>query len=278
MAQRDTNPAERHKGAVYRDPHPLPTGTRHESPAGKGGAPVLGLTQSGVQLVADRYTYLPHVGLFAALVFGAREAAQLHPILRVAFLGAFAAGTVALASVAHGQTRVWRDSVTLFEHASRVTPGNPIIENHYGAALQRLGRHEEAIRHYRRALRFDATNARTHSNLGRALQHTGRNQEAILHFREALVIHPTYVHALTNLGIAMAVEGQRTEAEALFRRAHEIEPEAVGPVANLAQLLFDMGRFEEAAAAFEEVLELEPHHPTAKREWEEAMKRGGASR
>lgn len=262
--------------------------------------PVIGIVQVGGQAMADRYTYLPHIGLFAALAFAARALSETHGLVRSVTLGLLVLALVSCLNLARQQTAVWRDSLTLLGHASTITPGNPIMNNHLGTVLQARGRYDEAIRHYRRALQFDPDNPKTHSNLGRTLQLAGRGEEAVAHFRHALEIVPSYAHALMNLGVTMANQGRLIEAEALFRRAIESQPDAAEAHANLGatlrirgkaqeatvhfnraieiapdnpttlygygQVLSDLGRHAEAVSTFERVLAIQPEHPSARRE------------
>lgn len=225
--------------------------------------PVIGIVQVGGQAMADRYTYLPHVGLFAGVVFAVREWTHARSAVRIAAIVVAAAAVLASAALAHRQTQVWRDSLTLLDHASSVTPGNPIIDNHLAAVYQRRGQIEEAIRHYRRALQFDGDNPRTHSNLGHALQQEGRGEEAIEHFERAIALAPDYTHALSGLGASLATAGRLAEAERHFARALEIDPELSEVHANLGTVLRMRGKLEPARSSLERAVELAPANPAS---------------
>jgi len=220
--------------------------------------PVIGIVQVGGQAMADRYTYLPLIGLFIMVTYGPNQWIERRSARRFAGLSALAVVACVLAFIAHQQTLVWRDSLTLLRHAATITPGNPIIDNHYGLALQKNGQLDEAIRHYRRALMFDPKNAITHSNLGRAVHEKGHTEEAIAHYRRAIDIASDYTSALSNLGAALADQGRLSEATSAFERALETAPDSAKLHANLATVLRIRGEYADAIAHYGRSVELAP--------------------
>ncbi|HWR98000.1 MAG TPA: tetratricopeptide repeat protein [Candidatus Methanoperedens sp.] len=155
-------------------------------------APVIGLIQAGNQAVADRYTYLPLIGLFLAAAWGVGDPRRRWPAPRAvtaALSAVTLAAVAALALASSLQVRHWRNSRTLFERAVEVTPAHPVTLNNLANALTAEGRDEEAIALYRRALLI-RPDAIVHANLGAALLRVGRLGEARESLREALARDP----------------------------------------------------------------------------------------
>ncbi len=166
--------------------------------------PVIGLVQVGTQAMADRYTYIPLVGIFVAVTW---EANGLRERLRLRSLyPAVTAGLVlgALLVVACIQVRCWRNSVTVFRHAVALTANNWVAHIDLGWALEQEGNLDEAMLHYREAIRIAPGHPYAHNNLGYLLALRGRTGEAIAHFREALRLSPGYTRARRNLEWVLA--------------------------------------------------------------------------
>ena len=147
--------------------------------------PVIGLVQVGEQAMADRYTYVPFIGLFIVLVWGMADLAARWHAPR--FLLPVGAGVVlsALMICTWVQVRYWRDSITLYEHSLEVTRSNSLIHNNLGMALAAQGKMDQAEAHYAEALRLNPDNARAHNNLGMALAAQGKMDQAEAHYAEA---------------------------------------------------------------------------------------------
>ena len=203
--------------------------------------PVIGLIQVGDQARADRYTYIPLIGLFIVVAWGVPDLMVRWPFRRIALPAA--AGLVSLACViaARGQLRYWQDSTTLWTHALAVTTGNTIVHNNLGVVLADQGKLEEAIAHYSEALRIKADSADAHNNLGVALADQGKLEEAIAHYSEALRIQPDYADAHNNLGVALADQGKLDEAIAHFSEALRIKPDYIKARDNLRLTLVSRG-------------------------------------
>jgi tetratricopeptide (TPR) repeat protein len=161
--------------------------------------PVIGLVQVGAQARADRYTYLPLVGIGLAAAWVLAEAAGRLPPRRLTLAGLAAAILLVLAAVTRLQTARWRDSATLYRHTLAVTARNGIIHHQLANALAAGGDDREAVAHYRRVLAIQPLHVPTHNNLGASLARLGRTEEAAYHFRTALTLDPAYVPALLNL-------------------------------------------------------------------------------
>ncbi len=152
--------------------------------------PVIGLVQVGPQGRADRYTYLPSIGLFIALAWEARRLAYARPQIRRLLLVGFAGATVVLAALTIRQQAVWHDNLSLFGRAAAVTRGNWMAHNNLGTELTFRGRLSEAEKEYRKALAIRPDYGTAHYNLGNLLLRRGMIEEAGGHYREALRADP----------------------------------------------------------------------------------------
>ena len=228
--------------------------------------PAVGLVQVGFQARADRYTYLPLIGVFIAAVFGLGDLAKklrLKPMVMISVAVIVLAGCLFATA---RQLQYWRDSETLFEHALAVTKDNPIAQNDLGNALSEAGRPQEAMEHFREAVRLKPRYAMAHNNLGGVLAQTGHLQEAIEHFQEALRLKPNNADsAMThnNLGHALAQTGQLQEAMEHFQEALRLKPDYATAHNNLGNALLQTGQSQEAIKHYQEALRLKPDDTTA---------------
>jgi len=218
--------------------------------------PVVGLVQVGSQAMADRFTYLPLIGVFIGVVFGLGDLAKklrLEPMVMASVAGVVLAGCLFATA---RQLRFWRDSETLFEHTLAVTKDNPIAQSNLGTALSEAGQPQEAAEHFGEALRLNPGYAPAHYNLGVALTQTGHLQEAMEHFREALRLNPDYARAHYNLGVALTQTGHLQEAMEHFREALRLNPDYAPAHYNLGHALLQTGQPQEAIEHFQEALRL----------------------
>jgi Tfp pilus assembly protein PilF len=218
--------------------------------------PVLGLVQVGNQAMADRYTYVPSIGLCAiaawALPWPRRRALAIAT-------GAAALGVVAvLGALTVRQIGFWRTERSLFEHALEVTEGNWVAETIVGVHLERAGDGEGAMARYRRALELNPRAPQALNNLGNALVARGRHREGIAYLAEAVRLWPAYAIGLANLGSALTEVGAVEESIPYLADAARRLPESTGIRFNLALALERAGRFDEALARFEEVVRSDP--------------------
>lgn len=224
--------------------------------------PVIGLVQVGSQPMADRYTYVPLVGLFIMLAWGIPEllASWRHRSLLPA-----AAGFVVLACAiaAREQVRHWKDSLSLWEHALQVTTENYRAHQNLGHILTKQGRPTEAIPHYSEALRIKPDSAEAHNNLGHALADQGRAAEAIAHYSEAVRLVPDFEEAHNNLGVALVGQGKTDEAIGHLTEALRIKPGLAVTHNNLGVALAAQAKIDEAARHFSEALRIKPNYADA---------------
>ena len=225
--------------------------------------PVVGLVQVGSQAMADRFTYLPLIGVFIGVVFGLGDLAKklrLEPMVMASVAGVVLAGCLFATA---RQLRFWRDSETLFEHTLAATKDNPIAQSNLGTALSEAGQPQEAAEHFGEALRLNPDYAPAHYNLGHALLQTGQPQEAIEHFQEALRLKLDDAPAHNNLGVALVQTGQPQEAIKHYQEALRLQPNLPDAHCDLGITLTEVGRLTEAITHFEQALQLEPNHPKA---------------
>jgi Tfp pilus assembly protein PilF len=220
--------------------------------------PVLGLVQSGVHARADRYTYVPLIGLSLIVAWGAGEALGSRPYGKPV-LAVIAAGWLAvLLVVTRRQVDHWRDTVTLFEHAIRVTAGNYLAENNLATALALRGDARGAEAHYREAIRIRANYSQAHDNLGVLLARQGRIAEAMAEHEEALRLQPRDADAHFNLGLLNARSGRSALAAQHYAEALRLNPRLASAHYNWGNLLAGEGRFSEAAEHFASAVRLQP--------------------
>jgi tetratricopeptide (TPR) repeat protein len=220
--------------------------------------PVSGLIQVGEHAMADRFAYVPLMGLFIILVWGAAELAQTLRFPKKWLLAPSLCLLVTLALLTRVQLGYWQNTRALFEQALAVTSKNHVahnalgielmeekqlgkavehltqalaispdradVHNNLGLALSRQGRWEEGIQHYQQALRIRPDSYAAHNNLGLVVLGSGRVDEAMNHFSQALLLNPNYVEAYNNLGTIMLKKGNRVKAIELFRKALELRP------------------------------------------------------
>jgi Tfp pilus assembly protein PilF len=253
--------------------------------------PVSGLVQTGSQAMADRFTYMPLIGLFVVVTWGARDAVARWPIRPSVTAACTVMLLATLALRTWTQVGYWRSSVRLFSHALEVTGDNWLAHNNLGDALARQGRLDDAvvefsealrllprypdaqynlgvalmrrgqtdkaIGHYVAALRLDPDSPNAHTNLGLALLGQGKNEEAIAHLEEALRLRPDAV-AHFNLGLALARQGSNGRAIGHYRQALRLAPDLAEAHYQLAQALAARGRRPEADEHYAMAIRLRP--------------------
>ncbi len=225
--------------------------------------PVIGLSQTGIQAMADRFTYLPQIGLCIALVWGVADMCRSWP--RHRWVGSVMSvwALMVLMGCAWRQTSFWRDSQTLWPHTLACTSPNCVAHKNLGDVFLGQGRLEEAAAHYRTALEIEPRHADAHTNLGRVLARYGRWDEAIAQFRRVLEITDA-PPAHYNLGVILAGRGHPDEALAHYRRAVELDPDFAEAHCSLGVILAGRGRFDEALAHYQRAVELDPDYAEAR--------------
>jgi tetratricopeptide (TPR) repeat protein len=225
--------------------------------------PVIGIVQIGLQSHADRYTYLPQLGLYIALV------CTIVPLISSRTVLAFSATAVLviLGTLAFHQTRFWANSRTLWEHADAVTRDNEVAENNLGMLDAHDGSLDRAVEHYERAIyiqqarsaaRYDLTVALAENNLATAFARRGNVDQAVAHYTRAVQLRPDYADAFYNLGWLLLEQRKAAPAIDAFRAAIKTRPDDAAAHANLGDALHGRGEDVEARAEYERALKLAP--------------------
>ena len=217
--------------------------------------PVIGLVQVGDQAWADRYTYLPLIGLFVFVVWGAAEWIGNRTRLRVVAVAVMAIALLATTSV---QLRHWKNTRTLFEHTARVTQGNQMAATILGSLLAQEGRLEEAIEHFRQALRYKPGYPEAHFFLGHTFDKQGRLEEAVLEYQNALRFKPMQEQTHIFLAITLAKQKKLEKAVSHYLAALKLNPESAVTHNNLARIYHTLGQFDAAVEHYNSALQVNP--------------------
>jgi tetratricopeptide (TPR) repeat protein len=225
--------------------------------------PTIGLVQVGSQVMADRFLYLPQIGVCLAVVWGTAGLAASWSRRRWPFAVVSAPALAALMVGGWQQTRHWRDSESLWIHTLACTSQNYIAHFQFGWALVEDGKVDEGIAQYRRALEIKPGFVEAQYRIGLALADRGQIDEAIAQYRRALEIRPGFADAHNNLGLTLAGRGQVDEAIDHYRKALEAKPDFVEARCNLGLALAGGGHFDEAIPQYRKALEINPDHAEA---------------
>lgn len=256
--------------------------------------PAIGLVQVGAQAIADRYTYIPSIGLFLVVTWGAtdflaacRIQASGNPNFKSALNSLKVSsrfdvwaiiGSLSLLSCmlcTWFQTRYWHDGETLHRHTLKVDPSNYVGYEHLGIALAESGRLDEAICFVSQSARLSPSYAEAHYNLGTMLLQQGRLEEALASLKTAVKLSPTDANAHHNLGNVYLRLKQLPEATAELASAAALKPEDAPVRLVLGDVLLSRNMLDEAAILFSEVLRLEPNNLEGHRDLGVAFARQG---
>jgi Flp pilus assembly protein TadD len=227
--------------------------------------PVIGLVPIGGQSMADRYFYIPSIGLFIAIVYGLADIAETR---RVApWFSAAIADVVllVLATLTNAQIHWWNDSVTLFNHTLVVTQPSVAVEDSLGFALRRSGQFDEAAAHFEKALQISPDDYTSLLYMGVTRFYQGRTPEAI-DYAQAAIRSPSdapKAHAHDVLGLALAMQNRNEAGLDEMRRAVELAPADADIRNDLGAVLLRLGKLPEAIDEFHEALRLNPSDPAS---------------
>jgi tetratricopeptide (TPR) repeat protein len=222
--------------------------------------PVIGIVQISFYAHADRYTYLPQIGLYLLLTWTAADLCAGWRPRRLVLGGLFTVILVALIFCARAQTSYWKNSETLWTHTLACTVNNATAHNNLGNVLAQSGRVDEAIAHFQQALHIQPDSAEANCNLGDAYIRNGQVDEAIACFQKAIDIQPDLVGAYSNLGAALLQRGRVDEAIACLQKAIDIQPDCAGAQNNLGYAFLQMGQVRKAMMHFQKSLEIQPNN------------------
>jgi Flp pilus assembly protein TadD len=237
--------------------------------------PVIGLVLPGSQSMADRYMYIPSMGLFILLVWTGHLLACRSPRWRRALAGVAVAAVVACCLLTVRQITYWKDNEVLFRHALAVTKNNAFAHFGLGAALISKGDPVGAERELRQAVELSPLTAEFHFNLGIALQLQGRLGEAMANFKTGLSLAPDDHKARFLYGTVLAQARQFDQAAREFQAAIRLQPENAVYYNNLGLALRNMGREEEAIAQYRAALAIDPRYTEARNNLGAALGRAG---
>jgi tetratricopeptide (TPR) repeat protein len=225
--------------------------------------PVIGLVQIGHQARADRYTYVPLIGIFAIVAWGANDLTRRLRDSAYILSAAAAAAIIPCIPVSRTQIGYWKDSETLYRHALAVTKDNELANNDLGTELFRKKQFDEALQHFREVVRITPDDPRAHRNLGTALFRLRRLDEAIPEFETAIRLKPDFAAAHSNLGTALGMKGRIDEAIVHLQAAARYAPNDVEAHSNLGVALAHKGHYDEAIVELQEALRLKPDYTEA---------------
>jgi len=220
--------------------------------------PVIGLVQVGLQAMADRYTYVPLIGLFIMISWGVPEALQRLRYRQVGLSVAAGAVLVMLVACSYVQTGYWKNSITLFGHALEVTDENAVAHSNMASALEVLGDLDGAVDHYNAAIRIDPHRAAYYNNLGFTLIRKGDLTEAANVCSRAVQLNPNFAEAYVNLGLALLNRGGIDQAVRQFSKAIEVDAENASAHLDMGLCLVKLGRLDEAVYHLQKTLALQP--------------------
>ena len=233
--------------------------------------PVIGLVQTGPQAMADRHTYLPSLGVFILVIWGADELTRhwRYRVMTLSVLGA--AAIISCIAVTRQQIGYWQDSETVFRRALAVTENNYIAHGNLGEALATKGQVDGAIRQFQEAIQIEPNYPDDQNNLGIALGGKGQIDEAIGHFQEAIRLKPDFADAHYDLGVALGMKGQVDEAILQYQTAIRLKPGQAGACNNLGIAFATKGQLDEAIGCFREAIRLKPDYAEARKNLAHAL-------
>ena len=261
--------------------------------------PVIGIVQVGSQAMADRYTYIPLMGLYLAVAWGAASLVERHPGLKRPVTACAPLVLAGMLFLTANQVMTWRSGVSLFEHAVAVTTANPVAHNNAGAAYLDRNDCGKAVPHFLKAIEQKRDYASAYCNLGICAGRENRVDDAMRYFTQAIALDPGFTKpriergllqagrgdlekaredllealridpghdgARTNLGMISLQQGNLDDAEAHLTEALRLNPRSAEGLNNLAFLRNEQGRAEEAIDCLRKALTLAPGHPQIER-------------
>jgi tetratricopeptide (TPR) repeat protein len=259
--------------------------------------PVIGIVQVGGQAMADRYTYIPSIGIFIATIWAASALAEWRPAIKPVLVISAALVLTVCAVLTQRQVKFWRNDFTIFAHALSVTPDNALAHYHLGIAyrdegqtakamtefraavavdpfyvlaypeiggiLEDAGKGLEALELYQQAVKVNPRAEQLHNLLATRLWGQGKQEEALFHYAAALRCNPDYADAHFNFGVALASRGQFADATAHFAAACRLRPDDREALGCLAEALMKQGRLSQAEDRFRELTRLAPTNALA---------------
>lgn len=274
--------------------------------------PVIGIVQVGAQSMADRYTYIPLIGIFIMGAWGLTELFSRWRHGKTLLVYWSSVVLILLTGLAWAQTATWKNSITLFTHTIEVTERNYLAYNNLGCALyekgnirdsieyyhealricpnyglahtnlalalEREGKDREAFKHYSIALKLNPNSAQSHFHIGRGLFSSGKVDAAIQEYCKALKQNPYHAGAWNGLGSSLAARGKTDEAKSCYMKALEVYPRYTQARLNLIRALESQGKMDEALSQMEIALKDDPHNKALRYRFAEIYHRENTAR
>ncbi|MGO9003544.1 MAG: tetratricopeptide repeat protein [Limisphaerales bacterium] len=222
--------------------------------------PVIGLVQVGGAALADRYIYLPSIGVFIAIAFGACDLADRFQFPKKAIATSAVLILATCLMLAENQLRYWHDSETLFAHALAVTKNNHVAHVNLGVALEQKGELNEALAEYRAAEELAPELYHIHNNLGNLLDNLGHPNKALIEYRWAVLLNPSLPSLHNGAGIVLTELGRFDEAMRQFKEAARLDPTCPWAHLEIGKMRLKQGRDAEAIDEFREALRIDPNN------------------
>jgi Tfp pilus assembly protein PilF len=220
--------------------------------------PVIGLVQVGVQAMADRYTYIPFIGLFLILSWGAPVLIGKWQYKNIALSVITTVIFFVMITTTWTQVSYWKNSIRLFEHALRVTKLNYVIHNNLGFELVLQDQKDQAIKHYKQALRINSEFEQAHVNLGSVLFSQAKIEESFAYYQAVLKVRPEFARVHYNFGVLLLKIGRIDEAIVHFQETLRIKPGYAEAYNSLGAAMVSKKNIPEAIAHFKAALQIKP--------------------
>jgi len=225
--------------------------------------PVIGIIQSGDQAMADRYHYLPSIGIAVMMAWGMPSLMKSEETRKNILFPVAITFLTLLSVLTWKQCDYWKNSITLFSHTLHSTKDNALAHTNLGVALFAEGKTEEAIDHYNQAIRLKPDSAEAYNNKGDAYAALSQYQQAIDNFNEAIRLKPNNADAYYNRGNAYAALNQHQQAINDFNEALRLKPDYALVYYNRANVYTKLGLYQKAIIDFNEAVRLKPDYADA---------------
>lgn len=225
--------------------------------------PVIGIVQVGTQSMADRYTYIPFIGIAIIIALGLTELFAFLKLKKNHLICFFVMLIFIFSICTWFQIRHWKNSFTIYEQAISVTKANHLAHNNLGAAYSAKLNHESAIYHFRKALEYKPEYPVALDNLGSELSEKGEYKIAISLFKKAIQLKPDFSKAYYNSGTTLILLNRYEEAYDYLKKTIELDPEYIEAYINISKILLKQGKFNEAIFYLKEIIRKDPSNVDA---------------
>jgi tetratricopeptide (TPR) repeat protein len=225
--------------------------------------PVIGIVKAGNQAVADRYTYIPLIGLLIMVAWGVPDLLKKWNYRKEILLALSALSILCLSIITRTQVGYWQNNIILYDHTLKVTDNNWLIYNNRGFAYDNLGNHKQAIEDFNRAIEIKPDFELAYNNKGNAYQGLGNSRQAIEDFNRAIEIKPGYADAYYNRGIAYKGLGNYKQAIEDYGRAIEIKPDFAEAYNNRGAAYNSLENYRQSIEDFNRVIKINPDYAAA---------------